>query len=136
MLAKLMEWLWPSPPPVESLVAAHRPQLFHLPPHDGRWLVLPVRAVDGDTVEVYMLTPVSVRLAEIDAPEKGTEAGKAAAKCLAELLPEVPTVLHIVGRDKYGRVLGHVYFTDDITLSAQLVEMGHARRWDGKGAKP
>lgn len=68
--------------------------------------------VDGDTIDVLAdrtLTPVRVRLAEIDAPEKRQAYGQRAKQALAELVFERDVWVMEQGQDRYGRILGHVY---------------------------
>lgn len=78
-----------------------------------------VRVVDGDTfvvgVPLYPLlldvpyAEPKVRLAHVNAPEKTAFGGKEATEAVAEFFGrEPPFILHVYGRDKYGRLLADV----------------------------
>lgn len=100
-----------------------------------------VQVLDGDTVRctldlglrIYSTQPV--RLAGIDAPEKHTDAGKAARAFLASLLqPGEAVVVHTRKPDKYGRVLGTILASHDghqLDVAQAMVQAGHAVPYDG-----
>jgi endonuclease YncB( thermonuclease family) len=76
------------------------------------------------------------RLASIDAPELGTEQGRAARDWLRALLPVGTEIVAITEKDrteKYGRYLAHLYLPDQPiwSVNEQLIEAGHARAYDG-----
>jgi endonuclease YncB( thermonuclease family) len=96
--------------------------------------------VDGDT---FVLDGVTVRMADIDAPEIGgarceyeRKLGLRAKSRLVELLNEGPFRLEPIDRDvdRYGRKL-RVVMRDGHSLGDDLIKEGLARRWDG-GKKP
>lgn len=96
------------------------------------------RVVDADTIDVIcdlgmdVLKRCRVRLAGVDAPERGTVAGTAAKVFVADLLPagaEISVVSHEV--EKYGRVLGAIKLADGRDLARLLLAAGHAREYDG-----
>ena len=96
--------------------------------------------VDGDT---FVLDGVTVRMADIDAPEIGgarceyeRKLGLRAKSRLVELLNEGPFRLQPVDRDvdRYGRKL-RVVMRDRHSLGDDLIKEGLARRWDG-GKRP
>lgn len=106
----------------------------HLPP--GEALVRQV--IDGDTVDVQFGTSTErVRLLGIDTPETVDPRrpvgcfGKEASERTAQLLPRGTRVRlerDVEARDKYGRLLAHVYRVDDgIWVNRTLVEEGFAR---------
>lgn len=82
------------------------------------------------------------RLDGLDAPELATPAGQLAAAWLATRLP-VGTRVDVwsvqvkdrAKREKYGRWLAQVWLSGE-NLNALLVEAGHAKPWNGKGARP
>ena len=82
---------------------------------------------DGDTIT--LLTPdhkqLKVRLAEIDAPEKSQPWGKRAKQALSDLVFSKTILVRSIGGDRYGRVLGHVYFSDRY-INREVVRNGHA----------
>src|SRR5262245_4968527 len=68
-----------------------------------------VRISDGDTLTVLVdRKQVTVRLLEIDAPEKKQAFGQRSRESLAQMCASQVAVVNGSGRDKYGRVLGRV----------------------------
>lgn len=116
------------------------------------------RVVDGDTVELALDLGFSImyrhscRLFGINAPEHGTEAGDAAKAYLTNLLPVGTQVIVKTQKDnseKYGRILGTIVIPEKkavkktktaavpaVNVNEQLVSTGHAKPWDGTGARP
>lgn len=106
-----------------------------------------VRVVDGDTLEADVdlgfniaLTDIKIRLAKINCPEVSTEAGVNArvfAKNWVESKVDSPIVISVTNhkKDKYGRILGDVSSGGE-SLAQMLEINGHAKPYDGKGAKP
>lgn len=87
-----------------------------------------VRVLDGDTVDVKRGGSLwRVRLAGIDAPEKGQptrlghkDAGQLARLCLQRLLQSREWTLQWQGRDIYGRVLGELVSREEIVTELSL----------------
>lgn len=105
---------------------------------------------DGDTVNVRLdvgfdLTVYArVRVLGINAPELSTPDGKTARDFAQTLLkPGLAVSVTSHGWDKYGgRIDGAIAFPsvpggapDEDFANAMLIA-GHAKPWDGKGAKP
>jgi endonuclease YncB( thermonuclease family) len=69
-----------------------------------------VGVIDGDTIDVLMpgLQVVRVRLAGIDAPERGQAFGTAAKAALSELVFARQVVVQWKKRDRYERLVGKV----------------------------
>lgn len=68
-----------------------------------------VRVVDGDTLEMRSSTDtVKVRLAHIDAPEKGQPFNQRAKETLARLCAGQQAWLQQTDTDRYGRRVGEV----------------------------
>ena len=100
-----------------------------------------IRVVDGDTVEIKL----SVRVADIDAPEMNTREGKNAKRYLQDrlelysvptlggLFKSVPTTISVRNIDRYGRLVGRV-LTDELgDISPMMVEAGHAKDYVWRG---
>ena len=69
----------------------------------------PVKGViDGDTFSTKSRPRHSVRLAGVDAPEKGKPGGKAATNALRKMIGGEQVVVKPVARDKYGRTIANV----------------------------
>jgi endonuclease YncB( thermonuclease family) len=83
--------------------------LFALPSHAREFRGLVIGVADGDTLTVLVHHErVRIRLAEIDAPERGQPYGTRARQSLAELCQErIATVIE-AGKDRYGRTVGMV----------------------------
>jgi micrococcal nuclease len=72
-----------------------------------------IAVLDGDTADVLVeQRPVRVRLAEIDAPEKGQAFGQRSRQALADLVFKRDVRVEEKGVDRYGRVLGIMYLPD------------------------
>lgn len=91
-----------------------------------------VRVVDGDTLR---LGAVTVRLAGLDAPERGQDCqradgsrfdcGEAAARHMASLVRRRAVSCDTIGRDRYGRALG-ICRADGMDLAEAMVASGWA----------
>lgn len=103
-----------------------------------------VHVYDGDTVHVIFRIPNLndqaykwvIRLTGIDTPEmKSKDAAEKAAAVRArdylrgEILNKI-VVVECGEFDKYGRLLGQIY-VNDICLNHKMVELGHAKAYDG-----
>ncbi|WJY24627.1 thermonuclease family protein [Alteriqipengyuania flavescens] len=96
--------------------------------------------VDGDTLRCANVADANgrVRLARIDAPERGetgfAEAGDALAAMIAgrqvrcELVDADPRINGFQERDRFGRPVARCA-TDQGDLGERLLARGHARRW-------
>lgn len=85
-----------------------------------------VRIADGDTLTLLVDDRQhKVRLAEIDAPERGQPFGQRARQALAALTHEKIVTVRFEERDRYGRVLGEA-FVDGISVNRTLVASGYA----------
>ena len=79
-----------------------------------------VGLADGDTITILtdQNEEVRVRLAGIDAPEKGQPFGQASKEHLSQLVFEKRVEIHYLKYDRYGRVIGKVLLDNvDICLS-------------------
>lgn len=108
------------------------------------YLATLVRVVDGDTVDIAIDLGFSVtsrqrvRLLGLDAPERYTIVGKAAAEFVVAWFQPGPFTVESSrpgGGDKYGRYLARIV-QGDRCLNNDLIGAGHAVSWDGQGAKP
>lgn len=114
--------------------------------------VLSIRAIDGDTFAVEIdrgfndYSNKHVRVSGIDAPEVGTEAGRAvmrvAEQWCASATKSNSLMLDSTRLDEYGRVLGDLYIrmdtptravkaTPEERLSAYLLSNGLAKAMTG-----
>ncbi len=87
-----------------------------------------VTVTDGDTISVMRAaTPVKVRLAGIDAPEKTQPGGLQARVFTANLVLLHTVTVTGATTDRYGRLIGTVHFLcDGRNLSYELVRAGMA----------
>jgi len=65
------------------------------------------RVIDGDTFQTASRTK-SVRLANVNSPEKGTKAGADATKALRNLIGGQKVEVNTVARDIYARAVANV----------------------------
>ena len=93
-----------------------------------------VRVVDGDTIAVDLdlgwrvyRNDEHLRIAGINAPERNTRKGKAAAAYARELLPE-GVVVTVVSQAKptFTRTVGSITLPDGRDFADAMVEAGHA----------
>ena len=103
-----------------------------------------VSHIDGDTVVLsvdlgFKLTMTRpTRIYGINAPEKKTPDGVAAAAYLLGLLPVGAAVVIQTQKDKddkYGRLLAKITCKDQ-DVSAAMIAAGHAKAYFGSGPKP
>lgn len=85
-----------------------------------------VGVVDGDTVDVLVnRSPVRVRLAEIDAPEKAQPFGTKARQTLADAVFQQTVSVRTTGTDRYGRTIGTLLL-DGKSINKMMVVQGMA----------
>lgn len=105
-----------------------------------------LRVIDGDTIEVdidlgfYTWRKVTLRLADIDAPEvrtkdleekvKGFESTEVLKEQLTKDNPE--GILYIVseGVDVFGRSIATIYTEKGDNVNLYLLETGNAKKWE------
>lgn len=81
---------------------------------------------DGDTLSLRSGgQTIRVRLAQIDAPERGQPWGRRAQQALARLAERRSARLVPVDLDDYGRTVGDL-FVGDVFVNEALVREGHA----------
>lgn len=82
--------------------------------------------LDGDTIKVQLESgPMTVRLANIDAPELGQAGGGAAARALHERLLGREVTLDVVTKDGQEQLVAVVWLGEE-NVNAWLVKQGHA----------
>lgn len=111
-----------------------------------------VRVVDGDTIMLRVVLRqetdlgwdsegvieyrrlVSVRIANISCPERGTPEGRAAKAYAEARLPvgDVCTLDVLKWGDKFGRTLGLVTLREGGDFGEAMIAAGHARPGDGR----
>jgi endonuclease YncB( thermonuclease family) len=85
-----------------------------------------VSVTDGDTINLLVNgEKLKVRLAEIDAPERGQPWGRRARAALAEKVARQSVNVDEVGRDRYGDIIGKLWFGDRY-INRELLQEGHA----------
>ena len=86
-----------------------------------------VKVLDGDTVEVmHDGKPESIRLAQIDCPEKGQPFGQAAKEYVLGVAALKIVTVQVETVDRYGRTVGEVLLPDGANLNKQIVGAGFA----------
>ena len=86
-----------------------------------------VGITDGDTVKALVDGHVlwKVRLAEIDAPEKGQPWGRRARQALARMIFQKDVRIQVHGKDRYGRHIGTI-FLGGRDINRAMIREGHA----------
>ena len=91
-----------------------------------------VSVADGDTITILVDSArVKIRLAEIDAPERGQPWGKRAQQALTGKVAGHVVQVETKFNDRYGRRVGHVIYSGR-DVNRELVREGHAwvyRQW-------
>ena len=89
------------------------------------------RVVDGDSIEadVSGYGRISIRLANVDAPEHDQPWGREAGEALARLVRGGSPEFRLLYRDQYARVVGLVS-VNGVVVNEQLVRDGHAWAYD------
>ena len=96
-----------------------------------------MKIADGDTLTVLDPTNAQhkIRLAGIDAPEKGQAFGTQARNALAAKLLRQGVRVEVTDTDRYGREVGRVFCSGRF-INAEMVREGFAWRypqWDKTG---
>lgn len=102
-----------------------------------------VYIVDGDTIDVFALTKVRVRLADIDTPEHAPRAKCALEAALAlrakiyvqELLLSRTVIVRVRKVDRYNRDFAYVSL-DGMDVGGHLIQKGVAKPWLDRQPKP
>lgn len=84
---------------------------------------------DGDTYNILLegeTTPRRVRMAAIDAPEKGQDFYRKSRHYLDSLIWKQEVTLLVTQMDSYGRLLAYTYLSDGREMSHEMVRMGYA----------
>ncbi len=86
-----------------------------------------IKVSDGDTITLLTDDKVShkIRLNDIDAPEKKQAFGNKSRDNLASYIAGEIVTVKYKSKDKYGRVLGTIYF-DNLDINLQQVKNGYA----------
>lgn len=88
-----------------------------------------VKVKDGDSVVLLddRQEQVEIRLAHIDAPERGQAFGKESKKYLSDLVAGQSVTYSIYEpSDRYGRVVAVLYLPDGTVVNKKMVEAGYA----------
>lgn len=83
---------------------------------------------DGDTVVVMdsLYQKTTLRLAEIDCPEKAQPFGNRAKQFTSNQIHQKTVNYVVTDIDRYGRAIAMIYYGEDKYLSAELVRYGMA----------
>lgn len=86
-----------------------------------------IKVSDGDTITLLTDDKVShkVRLNDIDAPEKKQAFGNKSRDNLASYIAGEIVTVKYKSKDRYGRVLGTIYF-DNLDINLQQIKNGYA----------
>ena len=86
-----------------------------------------LNVIDGDTIKVKLENNKikKIRFSAIDAPEINQTHGIESKKFLFNLIYKKKIKFHKLGNDRYGRLLGIIYF-DDMDINLEMIINGHA----------
>lgn len=82
---------------------------------------------DGDTILVLDKdnNQLTLRLAEVDCPEKGQPFGKNSKQFTSDLVYGKQIKYYKTNSDRYGRTIAKVYFNKDQYLSEEIIKKGY-----------
>lgn len=98
-----------------------------------------IKVADGDTITVIDSNKEQhrIRLAGIDAPEKGQPFGNASRKKLRELVAGKDVLVEFEKYDRYGRIVGKVWVTPlDCPPCGKTLDAGLTQITSGMVARP
>ena len=85
-----------------------------------------IKVTDGDSINIlHEGKPLRIRLAEIDAPERGQHFWKKSREALADYVSGKEVKIIEVDIDRYKRVVGQVYL-GELWVNGALVRGGYA----------
>jgi len=85
-----------------------------------------IKVTDGDSINIhYEGKPLRIRLAEIDAPERGQPFWKKSREALADYVAGKEVQVIEVDIDRYKRIVGQVY-VGETWVNGALVRAGYA----------
>ena len=85
-----------------------------------------IKVADGDSITIlHEGKELRIRLAEIDAPERGQPFWRKSKEALANYVAGKEVRVEEFDVDQYGRVVGHVYF-GKLWVNGELVRGGYA----------
>ena len=87
---------------------------------------------DGDTVVLLTAAKeeITVRLSEIDAPERKQAFGTVSRTFLSDLIFGKEVKLEKLGKDRYGRTLGFIYLRNGTNVNVEMVKNGMAWQYE------
>jgi endonuclease YncB( thermonuclease family) len=87
---------------------------------------------DGDTVVLLTAakTEITVRLSEIDAPERKQAFGTVSRTFLSDLIFGKEVSLEKMGTDRYGRTLGFIFLRNGTNVNVEMVKNGMAWQYE------
>lgn len=85
-----------------------------------------IKVTDGDSITIlHEDQELYIRLAEIDAPERGQPFWRKSREALADYVAGKEVTVEEFDVDRYGRIVGHVYVRD-LWVNGELVRGGYA----------
>ena len=81
---------------------------------------------DGDTVVVLdsLNNQITLRLAEVDCPEKGQAFGKNAKQFTSEVVFGKTVTFYRTGKDRYKRTIAKIFYDHNKYLSEEIIKAG------------
>lgn len=87
-----------------------------------------VGIADGDTFTLLTRdsTQVKVRVAHIDCPERKQPYSEKAKQFTSDAIFNKMVEVKVLGKDRYRRIIGEVFYGDCLNLGAELLRQGYA----------
>lgn len=94
-----------------------------------------IKVYDGDTITVVDHLDKGkfrIRLAGIDAPEKGCPGDAEATEYLSKQILNKDVIIRYKSIDRYARPLGIVFATDGININDEMLRKGLVKKYKSK----
>ncbi len=92
-----------------------------------------IKIKDGDSIVLLdsLNREIEIRLAFIDAPERGQDFGTKSKSYLSDLIYKKNVQYKVIeATDRYGRIIGEIILNDTIIINKEMIAAGMAWHYD------
>jgi endonuclease YncB( thermonuclease family) len=125
------------PPATDGTTLQDWPEIIFSQRIDAVYPARVIRIVDGDTIELLLAdnSHPNVRLASIDAPERGQPFGAQATDVLKPYISQLVTVLQ-TKIDRWGRPIAFIVDEPGLNVNAAMIQAGYAWHYSQYSTDP